>query len=94
MWPWTCTSPQYVFEGMRQIRNVSGLNVISTRRYKNSSEPCTSRWGWPRDYTMLSLDAAHREFQRRALPWTRVRRSHTKPQSYKPEEPPLQDITV
>jgi hypothetical protein len=27
----------------------------------------------------LSLDAAHREFLRRALPWVRVRRSHTNP---------------
>ena len=38
----------------------------------------------------LSLDAAHREFLRRALPWTRVRRSRTKPQLPKQDEPPIQ----
>ena len=37
----------------------------------------------------LSLDAAHREFLRRALPWTRVRRSQTKPQLPKQDEPPM-----
>jgi hypothetical protein len=42
----------------------------------------------------LSLEAAHREFLRRALPWTRVRRSRTKPRSNKQEEPTVQDITV
>ena len=31
----------------------------------------------------LSLDAAHREFLRRASPWTRILRSRTKPQSPK-----------
>ena len=42
----------------------------------------------------LSLDAAHREFLRRAVPWTRVRRPRTKPQSNKQDEPPMQDIAV
>jgi hypothetical protein len=39
----------------------------------------------------LSLDAAHREFLRRALPWTRVRPTRTKPQSLKQDQPPVQD---
>jgi hypothetical protein len=34
----------------------------------------------------LSLDAAHREFLRRVLPWTRVRQPRTKPQSIKHDE--------
>jgi hypothetical protein len=42
----------------------------------------------------LSLDAAHREFLRRASPWTRVRRSRTKPQSNKQDEPPVQDTNA
>ena len=42
----------------------------------------------------LSLDAAHREFLRRALPWTRVRRSRTKPQSPKQDEPPMQNTSL
>jgi hypothetical protein len=37
----------------------------------------------------LSLDAAHREFLRRALPWTRIRQPRTKPQSIKHAKPPL-----
>jgi hypothetical protein len=42
----------------------------------------------------LSLDAAHREFLRRALPWTRVRRSRTKPQLPKQDEPPMQNTSL
>ena len=42
----------------------------------------------------LSLDAAHREFLRRALPWTRVRRSRTKPQLPKQDEPPVQNTSL
>jgi hypothetical protein len=38
----------------------------------------------------LSLDAAHREFLRRALPWTRIHLSRAKPRSMKPDEPPSQ----
>ena len=41
----------------------------------------------------LSLDAAHREFLRRALPWTRVRRSRTKPQLRKQDEPPIKNTS-
>ena len=37
----------------------------------------------------LSLDAAHREFLRRVLPWTWVRQPRTKPQSIKHDESPL-----
>ena len=39
----------------------------------------------------LSLDAAHREFLRRALPWTRVRQPRIKSQSLKHNEPSLHD---
>jgi hypothetical protein len=35
----------------------------------------------------LSLDAAHREFLRRALPWTRVRSVRTKPESEQQDQP-------
>ena len=42
----------------------------------------------------LSLDAAHRESLRRALPWTRVRRSRTKPQLPKQDEPPMQNTSL
>jgi hypothetical protein len=42
----------------------------------------------------LSLDAAYREFLRRALPWTRVRRSHTNPQLPKQDEPPMQNANL
>ena len=35
----------------------------------------------------LSLDAAHREFLRRAMPWTRGRLIRTKPQSLKRDQP-------
>jgi len=38
----------------------------------------------------LSLDAAHREFLRRAIPWTRIRQPHGKPRAKKEEDPPLQ----
>ena len=38
----------------------------------------------------LSLDAAHREFLRRASPWTRILRSSTKPQSPKQDKAPTQ----
>ena len=37
----------------------------------------------------LSLDAAHREFLRRVLPWTRVRQPRTKHQSHKQDGPPM-----
>jgi hypothetical protein len=43
---------------------------------------------------MLSLDAAHREFLRRALPWTRVHRPRNKPQSQKQSEPPMQESSL
>jgi hypothetical protein len=43
---------------------------------------------------MLSLDAAHREFLRGALPWTRVRRPRNKPQSQKQSEPPMQESSL
>jgi hypothetical protein len=42
----------------------------------------------------LSLDAAHREFLRRALPWTRVRQSRSKEQSNKEDEPPMRNTSV
>jgi hypothetical protein len=42
----------------------------------------------------LSLDAAHREFLRRASPWTPVRRSGTKPQSNKQDKPPMQNTSL
>ena len=42
----------------------------------------------------LSLDAAHREFLRRALTWTRVRRSRSKEQSNKQDEPPMRNTSV
>jgi hypothetical protein len=42
----------------------------------------------------LSLDAAHREFLRRAMPWTRVRPIRTKPQSHKRDQPPVQDTSL
>ena len=42
----------------------------------------------------LSLDAAHREFLRRALPWSRVRQHHNTSQSMKLDEPPMQDTSV
>ena len=35
----------------------------------------------------LSLDTAHREFLRRAMPWTRVRLIRTKLQSLKRDQP-------
>jgi hypothetical protein len=38
----------------------------------------------------LSLDAAHREFLRRALPWTRIRPPRVESHSAQPDEPPLQ----
>jgi hypothetical protein len=38
----------------------------------------------------LSLDAAHREFLRRALLWTLVRRPRTKSQSHNQDELPMQ----
>jgi hypothetical protein len=37
----------------------------------------------------LSLDAAHREFLRRALLWARVRLPRTKPESIKQDEPSI-----
>ena len=40
----------------------------------------------------LSLDAAHREFLRRALPWTRVRQPRTKAESPKQDESPVQAV--
>jgi hypothetical protein len=42
----------------------------------------------------LSLDAAHREFLRRAVPWTRVRQLHTKHQSHKRDAPPMKDSSL
>lgn len=42
----------------------------------------------------LSLDAAHREFLRRALPWTRINPPRTKSSSVKPDEPPLQATSL
>ena len=38
----------------------------------------------------LSLDAAHREFLRRAGPWTRIRLPRAESRPVKPDEPPLQ----
>ena len=38
----------------------------------------------------LSLDAAHREFLRRAVPWTRIRLPRAESRSMKSDEPPLQ----
>jgi hypothetical protein len=38
----------------------------------------------------LSLDAAHREFLRRAVPWTRIRLPRAKSRSTEPDYPPLQ----
>lgn len=37
----------------------------------------------------LSLEAAHREFLRRAIPWTRVRQPRGKPTATEDEETPL-----
>jgi hypothetical protein len=42
----------------------------------------------------LSLDAAHREFLRRASPWTRIRQPRTKSKSPKQDAPPMKDTTV
>jgi len=39
----------------------------------------------------LSLDAAHREFLRRAAPWTRIRLPRAESRSVRPEEPPLME---
>ena len=38
-----------------------------------------------------SLDAAHREFLRRAIPWTRVRQPRSKPQPRVHEETPIKE---
>ncbi len=38
----------------------------------------------------LSLDAAHREFLRRAVPWTRIRLPRAESRSANPGEPPMQ----
>ena len=42
----------------------------------------------------LSLDAAHREFLRRAVPWTRIRLTSAKSRSVNPDERPLQGTDV
>jgi hypothetical protein len=42
----------------------------------------------------LSLDAAHREFLRRALPWTRALRPRTKPESVEQNGPPMQGTSL
>jgi hypothetical protein len=42
----------------------------------------------------LSLDAAHREFLRRASPWTRVSRPRTKPQSVQQNGPQMQGTSL
>ena len=39
----------------------------------------------------LSLDAAHREFLRRAIPWTRVRQPRRKPQLLPQGETPIKE---
>ena len=41
----------------------------------------------------LSLDAAHREFLRRVVPWTLIRLLRAESRSVKPDEPPLQETT-
>ena len=42
----------------------------------------------------LSLDAAHREFLRRALPWTRIRLTRAKSRPVKPDDPPFQETSL
>ncbi|MDX6557852.1 MAG: hypothetical protein QOF72_901 [Blastocatellia bacterium] len=42
----------------------------------------------------LSLDAAHREFLRRAVPWTRIRLPRVESCSAEPHEPPLQGTSL
>jgi hypothetical protein len=42
----------------------------------------------------LSLDAAHREFLRRASPWTRVPRLRTKSQSVEQNRPQMQGTSL
>ena len=42
----------------------------------------------------LSLDAAHREFLRRAVPWTRIRLPRVKLRSAKPDDPPFQGTSL
>ena len=42
----------------------------------------------------LSLDAAHREFLRRAAPWTRIRLPRVELRSAEPDEPSLQGTSL
>ena len=42
----------------------------------------------------LSLDAAHREFLRRALPWTRIRLTRAKSRPVKPDDAPFQGTSL
>jgi hypothetical protein len=42
----------------------------------------------------LSLDAAHREFLRRAVPWTLIRVSRVESRLAEPDEPPLQGTSL
>jgi hypothetical protein len=42
----------------------------------------------------LMLDSAHREFLRRALPWTRIRLPRAKSRLANPDEPPLQRTSL
>jgi len=42
----------------------------------------------------LSLDSAHRDFLRRALPWTRISQPRAKSSSVKSDEPPLQATSL
>jgi hypothetical protein len=42
----------------------------------------------------LSLDAAHREFLRRAVPWTRIRLPRVESRSAEPDEPSLQGTSL
>jgi hypothetical protein len=45
-------------------------------------------------HARLSLDLAHREFLKRAMPWAQVRRSRTKQQLPKQDEPPMQNTSL
>ena len=42
----------------------------------------------------LSLDAAHREFLRRAVPWTRIRLSRAESRPVTPDEPPFEGTSL
>ena len=42
----------------------------------------------------LSLDAAHREFLRRAVPWTRIRLPRAESRSAKPDEAPFEGLSL